>query len=127
MERRQGGRKPPPRAGTKILKVLCPLICLLLHPTILLGGPDTPDGGPAWEMPRTYICFTCYFIFSKAVHRSDPQPHTLPGRIRDRWGIKVLPNPQIPTKAEWCLFHVFRGWIGLSMVNHNFWDNTSLI
>ena len=70
--------KPPPRAGTKILKVLSPLLCLPLHPTILLGGPDTPDGGPAWEKPRTYICFTCCFIFSKAAHYSDPQPHTLP-------------------------------------------------
>ena len=33
--------KPPPRAGTKIPKVLSPLLCLPLHPTILLGGPDT--------------------------------------------------------------------------------------
>lgn len=41
------------------------------------GATETSDsnGSSAWKMPRTLICFTSTFVFSKAACYSDLQPN----------------------------------------------------
>ena len=44
---------------------------------------------------------------------------------KDRWRTKI---PQtLKSLPRLHLFHVFKGCIGLHLVNHSFWDNTHLI
>lgn len=82
-------------------------------------------GRPAWEKPRTLICFTntwfCCF---------NPQSRICP--LLTRWskalcwvGNKSPPNPPSPYKGLQ-FFHVPRGWKGLYLINHTFWVNACL-
>lgn len=40
-------------------------------------------------------------------------------------GIKSLLKPPNPYRGLH-LFHILKGWMGLYLINHNFWDNTHL-
>lgn len=91
------------------------------------------NGSLTWETPRVFICFTGLLAFSKAACCSDPQSHLCLFFIKwyegwshcVRWGIKSPPNPLNSCKGLQ-LFHFLRGWTGLHLVNHSFWDNSCL-
>ena len=93
--------------------------CCLCHSAqpIPSGVTDTShsNGSPVWEMPTALICLTSTFAFLELACCSDTQSHTCPLFIRKykewrhcaRWGIKIFPNPQIPTEV--CSFFMSLG------------------
>lgn len=132
--RENPGFLPPSRTGTKTLGALFPSVsppqhlsqAFRSHSHVQLGwwscSRDAQSSpGLHWRscLPRDGCC-------------SDPSPAcalSLPGGLRDGGTVpgedKSPPNPQIPTKP--CLsFYTLRGWRGLHLINHSFWDNTGL-